>query len=92
MAAALFAAATEASALEIRCAKHSMMLDLLTKKYSEKQVATGTVNNDRYMQLFVSAKGSWTLLMTKTDGEACIVAAGQNWEALPNLAEADPAA
>jgi hypothetical protein len=92
LAGALCAATTGASALEVRCAKHSMMLNLLTKKYSEKQVATGTVNEDRLMQLFVSPKGSWTLLMTKTDGEACIVAAGQNWEALPNLAEAEPAA
>ena len=52
----------------------------------------GTVNSDRYMQLFVSRKGTWTILVTKTDGEACIVAAGNNWEKLPSLVEADPAA
>ena len=52
----------------------------------------GTVNEDRYMQLFVSQQGSWTILVTKTDGQACIVAAGQNWEKLPALAEAEPAA
>ena len=51
----------------------------------------GTVNEDRYMQLFVSPQGSWTILVTKTDGQACIVAAGQNWEKLPALAEAEPA-
>jgi len=86
------AAVTSASALEIQCAKHKQMVGLLSKKYSESPVATGTVNEDRFMQLFVSAAGSWTILVTKTNGEACIVAAGQNWEKLPALAEAEPAA
>jgi hypothetical protein len=40
----------------------------------------------------VSPKGTWTILVTGTDGKACIVAAGQNWETLPTIAEADPAA
>jgi hypothetical protein len=85
-------ATTSANALAIQCAKHNQMVGLLSKKYSENPVAMGTVNEDRFMQLFVSARGSWTILVTKTDGEACIVAAGQNWEKLPALAEADPAA
>jgi hypothetical protein len=83
---------TNASAVEIQCAKHNQMVGLLSKKYSESPVAMGTVNDDRFMQLFVSRKGSWTILVTKTDGEACIIAAGQNWEKVPALAEAKPAA
>jgi hypothetical protein len=86
------ALATNASAVEIQCAKHDLMVGLLSKKYSESPVAMGTVNEDRFMQLFVSRKGSWTILVTTTDGEACIVAAGHNWEKLPALAEAEPAA
>src|SRR5687767_3316088 len=85
-------ATTSANALAIQSAKHNQMVGLLSKKYSENPVAMGTVNEDRFMQLFVSARGSWTILVTKTDGEACIVAAGQNWEKLPALADADPAA
>jgi hypothetical protein len=85
-------ATTSAHALAIQCAKHSQMVGLLSKKYSEAPVAMGTVNEDRFMQLFVSRKGSWTILVTKTNGESCIVAAGQNWEKLPALAEAGPAA
>jgi hypothetical protein len=81
-----------AYATPIQCAKHDQLVGLLAKKYSEAPVATGTVNEDRFMQLFVSAQGSWTILMTRTDGQACIVAAGQNWESLPLLAKADPAA
>lgn len=92
VAACLCMLAATASAVEVRCANHNQMVGLLTKKYSENPVAMGTVNEDRFMQLFVSPLGSWTILMTKTDGVACIVAAGTNWEKLPELAESDPAA
>ena len=71
-----------ASAVEIQCAKHQQMVGLLTKKFSEAPLAMGTVNQDRFMQLFVSKAGSWTIIVTKADGEACILAAGENWERL----------
>jgi hypothetical protein len=93
LAAAGFLAATgSAFAEEIQCAKRDLLIGLLAKKYSETPVGTGTINDDRYMQLFVSAQGSWTVIVTKTDGQSCIVAAGRNWEALPQLAKAEPAA
>ena len=87
-----FALASNAFAVGVQCAKHNTLVGMLTKKYSENPVAMGTVNEDRFMQLFVSPEGSWTILITKTDGEACIVAAGENWEKLPEIAAAEPAA
>lgn len=74
-----------ASAVEVQCAAHKQMVGLLSKKYSEAPMAMGTVNEDRYMQLFVSKAGSWTILVTQADGQACILAAGKNWERLPGL-------
>ena len=92
MAALFCSVSTNAFAVGVQCAKHDQLVGMLSKKYSESPIAMGTVNEDRYMQLFVSQQGSWTILVTKTDGQACIVAAGQNWEKVPALAEADPAA
>lgn len=83
---------TTAFAVQVQCAKYNQMVGLLAKKYSENPVAMGTVSEDRYMQLFVSSEGSWTILVTKTDGQACIVAAGNNWEKLPGAIAAEPAA
>ncbi len=88
----LCAPASNALAVQVQCAKHQLLAGMLTEKYSEAPVAMGTVNEDRYMQLFISRSGSWTIVVTRTDGQACIVAAGQNWEKLPVLAEAEPAA
>ena len=75
-----------------QCAKHQQLVGYLAKKYSENPVAIGTVNENRYMQLFVSPQGSWTILVTRTDGQACIIAAGENWEKTPALGKAEPAA
>ena len=90
-AAIAMASISSAAAMEIRCAKHQQMVGLLTKKFSEAPLAMGTVNQDRFMQLFVSEAGSWTILVTKADGEACILAAGENWERLA-VKSRDPAA
>jgi hypothetical protein len=90
--AAFACASTTAFAVPVQCAKHDLMVGLLAKKYKENPIATGTVNQDRFMQLFVSLKGTWTILMTKTDGEACIVAAGENWETMPSVVKLEPAA
>lgn len=91
-AASICIASTNAFAVEIQCAKHGLILELLKKKYGEDPIAVGTVNEDRIMQVFVSRKGTWSVVVTKTDGKACIVAAGQDWEALPYVAGAEPAA
>ena len=92
LAALSYAPASSAYAVQVQCAKHNQMVGLLSKKYSENPVAMGTVSEDRFMQLFVSAAGSWTILVTQTDGQACIVAAGQNWEKLPGAMGSEPAA
>ena len=90
--AASFFSAGSASAVEIQCAKRDQIAGLLAKKYAEQPVGMGTIGAERYMQLFVSPHGSWSVVVTRTNGEACIVAAGANWEGLPQLVKAEPSA
>ena len=90
MAAFICAATGSAFAVEVQCAKQMLMQQLLIEKYKETPVGAGTVNQDRYMQIFVSAKGTWTILMTQTDGQSCIIASGENWDSLPQIAQAKP--
>jgi hypothetical protein len=35
------------------------------------------------VELFVSSAGSWTMLVTRPNGIACVAAAGQGWADLP---------
>lgn len=85
---AALGAPTTASAVQVQCAKHEAMVRLLEQRYTENPVAMGSINDERYMQLFVNVtkghpdEGSWTILVTQTNGEACILAAGSNLETL----------
>ncbi|CAI2932603.1 hypothetical protein [Aminobacter niigataensis] len=38
------------------------------------------VGNSAVIEVFVSATGTWTMLMTDVRGRSCIVAAGDGWE------------
>jgi len=66
-----------------QCAEHEQMVEILAQEYKELPKALGIVRGERVMQLFVSEKGTWTIVVTKTSGSTCIVAAGQDWEEVP---------
>ena len=76
-----------------KCAPHKEMLALLSDKYQEAPRGLGLVRGTRVVELFVSRAGTWTILATRLDGKACIIAAGKDWEEVPlDLQSLDPAA
>lgn len=76
-----------------QCTTHEKMVNLLSKRFSEVPKAVGLVGKKRVMEVYVSKKGSWTIVVTNSGGQACILAAGQSWEDVPDtFAELDPAA
>lgn len=79
----LFAAllATPAVAQETipRCGPHDDMLLILQTRFQEVVVFSGKVSAPRtivMMDLTVSPSGTWTQLVTSSDGQSCIVADG----------------
>ncbi|SCZ38593.1 hypothetical protein [Afifella marina] len=76
-----------------KCAEHDDMVRILAKEYKEAPKALGLVGGQRVMQVFVSKQGTWTIVVTRTSGDTCIVAAGQNWEEVPmEVGQLDPRA
>ncbi len=69
----------EAVAAPIQCASVSAIDRLLRQKYQERPIGEGTANGERWAQLYISRKGTYSFVVTKTTGEACIVAAGEGW-------------
>ena len=69
------------AASSAECGKHDRVVAFLQSKYKERRVGLGLVSNRGVMELFVSAKArTWTVLLTDTQGIACIVAAGDSYE------------
>lgn len=62
------------------CGARTEMVQSLSDKYREAPTAVGQVNGDAVIEVFVSDKGTWTILATGTDGQSCVVSAGENWE------------
>lgn len=70
--------ATSAAANDV-CMSASEMQSSLIDWYGERPVSGPTQDNTR---LWVSdATGSWTLVRTLSDGNACVEAQGGNWSA-----------
>lgn len=65
---------------QVPCAPYGRLSEELARKYGERVTGMGIINNRTLMHVFVSDKGSWSVVVVGVDGNACIVAAGQGWE------------
>ena len=70
------------------CGPRPMVLERLANSYGETRQSIGVGSNNVVVEMFASSEtGSWTITVTKPDGETCLVASGRSFE---NLAEALP--
>jgi hypothetical protein len=76
-----------------QCGPHKKIVEMLSKRFSEVPKAIGIVGEKRIMEVFLSKKGTWTILVTNSEGLTCILAAGDDWEDVPDkFASVEPAA
>jgi len=68
---------------QMLCGQRASIIDGLNKKYKEQPNAFGISGDKTLVELFTSESGSWTMLMTRPGGVACIMAVGQSWEQFP---------
>lgn len=76
-----------------QCGPHDMMAGALAKQFGEAPHAMGLAQDNTVMELYVAPTGTWTLTVTLPDGMTCLIAAGDNFEAVPptQVAKGDPA-
>jgi hypothetical protein len=62
------------------CLPHEEAVAKLENRFGEQAIAMGVGQDQKsVIELFVSQKGSWTILLTLNNGLACITAAGEKW-------------
>jgi len=88
VAAVLISAAAGAEGV---CGSRQAALDYLLSRYREVPRAMGLAADGRLVELLVAPNGSWTLLVSRADGLACVVATGEAWEQVPAPPEGPPA-
>ncbi len=83
--AALVITTSSTSAQPKMCGKRASMIKVLIEKYKETPRALGLSSAKMAMEIYASKSGSWTVMMTMTNGTACIMAAGKSWQELPKV-------
>ncbi len=63
------------------CGERVKMTKFLNGKFQETPRAVGVSTTGKsVLEVYTSAEGSWTVLMTTTTGLACIMGAGHSWQ------------
>ena len=69
------------------CGSRIDIVKMLGSKYRETPHALGIANQANLLEVYTSASGSWTILLTKPQGVSCIIGTGQSWEDVPPTKE-----
>ena len=69
-----------ASAAPEDCMGFLELEDYLDRAFAEARIESGLLENGNPVYLFVSRAGSWTLVESVPDGQACVHASGTHWQ------------
>ena len=69
------------------CGPRPVIVEQLARDFNEHVVSRGLASNGTMLELLVSPRGTWTMLISLPNGNSCFGAAGEMWEDLPR----DPA-
>ncbi len=69
------------------CLPHEDAVAKLKNSYGEEKIGLGLGQRGAsIVELFVSESGTWTVLVTRTNGISCVAASGDNWSSSTTLA------
>ena len=78
LAACSIAMAGAAKSAPTPCGPRAGIVEQLSARHSENQVALGLADTGQVMELWMGPGGSWTLLASLPSGTSCVVAAGEH--------------
>ena len=83
---------TSAATAQPQCDQRDSVLQILQQKYKEAPVALGVTHNGGLVEVLSTGNGTtWSIIVTTPQGMSCLVAAGEGWRAMEQVA-ADPEA
>ena len=62
------------------CGTHADLLKHLADRYGEQPHSIAFTDQGSLVEVVVSPKGSWTIVITAPGSPSCIVATGKEWE------------
>ncbi|MBL8700639.1 MAG: hypothetical protein JNK67_19855 [Alphaproteobacteria bacterium] len=75
------------------CFKRPDLIRYLAANFKESPIAVGLTDAGMLLEVFSSLTGeTWTVAVTTPAGMTCLMATGQDWQAVPRTAEVGPPA
>ncbi len=72
---------------QLQCNERDSFLAVLDQKYQETIVGMGVTNTGGLVELLTNPKGAtWTIIVTTPQGMSCLVAAGEGWRNMEQIA------
>jgi hypothetical protein len=62
------------------CGKRTDVVKMLRDNFGESPIAHGLADSGAVAEIFISSKGTWTIVATAPDGTTCMVGSGQSWQ------------
>ena len=72
-----------ADALAASCGPREAVARRLAAGYGEHPVAAGVTRGGALIELYTSAEGSFSVVLVRPDGLACLMAVGEGWQKTP---------
>ena len=80
-------ASTAMAQAQPQCNNRDNVLALLAKKYKETPIAAGVTNTGGLVEVLTDIRsGTWTIIVTTPQGVSCLVAAGEGWRNMEQIA------
>jgi hypothetical protein len=69
---------------QVLCGPRAQVVRQLESKYDERPTAFAVTADGGALEVYAAPSGrTWTILVTRPDGVACLVAHGEDWQDLP---------
>ena len=62
------------------CGPRKAILDQLKNRFKESQIGIGLTSDGNVVEVFASAEGNWTIIVTSPTGSTCVVESGEGWQ------------
>jgi len=87
LSAGLALVSTSAATAQPQCDQRDSVLQVLQQKYKEAPVALGVTHNGGLVEVLTTGNGNtWSIIVTTPQGMSCLVAAGEGWKAMQQVA------
>jgi hypothetical protein len=87
LSAGLAIVSTSAATAQPQCDQRDSVLQVLQQKYKEQPIALGVTHNGGLVEVLTTGNGNtWSIIVTTPQGMSCLVAAGEGWKAMQQVA------